>query len=112
MSNNLIYATAKTPTPGDNWAGMADVDRLMLVIQAMESCPQATKANIEVVSTKVDGQVIVGFRAPVGAAERGTALLDLEEYLKAEIDEGITVWLEPLGDKNSLRKLRGIEVKA
>jgi hypothetical protein len=32
--------------------------------------------------------------------------------LKAHIDDALTVWLEPLGDRNSLRNLRGIEVKS
>ena len=31
--------------------------------------------------------------------------------MKADIDEGITLWLEPVGDKSKLRNLRGIELK-
>jgi len=112
MSDNLKYASAITPTPAPRWTGMAEADRLALVTQVIESSPLDTKANLEAVSTKEDGQVIVRFRQPVGPAERGTVLLDLEAYLKEQVDQGITVWLEPLGDKNSLRKLRGIEVKA
>ena len=38
-------------------------------------------------------------------------LLDLEEKIKASIDQGITVWCEPVGDKSVLRKLRGFEIK-
>jgi len=44
------------------------------------------------------------------ASERGPFLLDLEDYLR-EIDQALVVWLQPLGDRNSLRNLRGIEVK-
>ena len=44
------------------------------------------------------------------ASERGTLLLNLEAILKKEIDDGISIWHIPLGDKNSLRNLRGIEV--
>ena len=51
------------------------------------------------------------FTEPHGPEIRGTKLLDLEELLKENVDLGITIWLEPLGDKNSLRNLRGIEVK-
>jgi hypothetical protein len=36
----------------------------------------------------------------------------LEDYLKESIDAGLVVWLEPFGDRNSLRNLRGIEVKS
>ena len=35
----------------------------------------------------------------------------LEEKLKKEIDEGLTIWLEPVGDKSKLRNLRGIVIK-
>ena len=66
---------------------------------------------IDIVDARPDGQVIVKFTEPVGPEIRGTRLLDLEEILKANVDPGITIWLEPLGDKNSLRNLRGIEVK-
>ena len=44
--------------------------------------------------------------------KRGPLLLDFEVFLKEAIDPGLVVWLEPLGDRNSLRNLRGIEVKA
>jgi hypothetical protein len=56
--------------------------------------------------------VIIRFTEPVDVSKRGLLLLDLEEALKREIDQGITVWVEALGDKNSLRNLRGIEVKS
>ena len=41
---------------------------------------------------------------------RGPLLLDLEEKLKKNIDDGITVWFEPVGDKSKLRNLRGITI--
>ena len=40
--------------------------------------------------------------------QKRTVTLDLEEILKANIDKGLTVWFEPVGDKSKLRKLRGI----
>ena len=36
----------------------------------------------------------------------------LEKKLKEHIDQGLSVWLEPIGDKSKLRKLRGVEVKS
>jgi hypothetical protein len=41
---------------------------------------------------------------------RGAFLLDLELLLKENIDSGVFIWCEPIGDKNSLRNLRGIEI--
>ena len=38
-------------------------------------------------------------------------LLNLEERLKNNIDKGLTVWFEPVGDKSKLRNLRGIKIK-
>ena len=45
----------------------------------------------------------------IPASERGVLLLELEKSLKLKIDEGITIWLEPVGDKSKLRQLRGIK---
>ena len=67
---------------------------------------------INVVAAKQDGQIIVTLEKPMPASKRGPLLLDFEVFLKEAIDPGLVVWLEPLGDRNSLRNLRGIEVKA
>ena len=48
----------------------------------------------------------------IKASERGILLLDLEQLLKNKIDQGITIWLEPVGDKSKLRNLRGIKIKS
>ena len=37
-------------------------------------------------------------------------LIDLENKIKT-IDPGLTLWLEPVGDKSKLRNLRGITFK-
>jgi len=62
-------------------------------------------------NTEDNGHVVVSLKKPLSASERGTLLLDLEGYLKANVDSGITVWLAPLGDRNSLRHLRGMVMK-
>lgn len=60
---------------------------------------------------ELDGvNVTVRFTEPVPASERGTLLLDAEDALQAVLP-GAVVWHVPLGDRNSLRNLRGIEVK-
>jgi len=67
---------------------------------------------LDIAEVRDDGQVILRFTRPVDADRRGGLLLDLEDRLKSRIDQGLTVWLEPLGDRNSLRRLRGIEVRS
>ena len=66
---------------------------------------------IEVLDAFDNGHVILRIEMAIPANERGLFLLELEERVKAEIDVGITIWLEPVGDKSKLRQLRGVEVK-
>jgi len=53
----------------------------------------------------------VEFTEPVPASLRGTMLMDYEDYLRSTGIPDAIVWAVPLGDRNSLRNLRGIEVK-
>ena len=44
-------------------------------------------------------------------AERGEYLMKLESELIEKFDSKIRVWHVPIGDKNSLRNLRGVTIK-
>lgn len=112
MASLMQYANADTPVPGQAWSRLRDNERLELVKTTVAGKLGAAGDIFVFVEAKMDGQIILAFREPVPADKRGTLLLDLEESLKASIDPGLVVWLEPLGDRNSLRNLRGIEVKA
>lgn len=106
------YANMETPTPGSAWSSL-DVDqRVALVSAVIENGPEQYSSRIEVATAKEDGQVIVRLKAPLAASRRGPLLLDVEAYLKKSIDDALVVWLEAVGDRNSLRNLRGIEVKS
>lgn len=113
MFKYLSNSFSITPTPGLSWVNDSDEGRLACIKQSLfKSSQEATfKDKVDIIDAKKDGQVIVKFLEPFGPEIRGTILLDLEEYLKGMVDPGLTVWLEPLGDRNSLRNLRGIEVK-
>jgi hypothetical protein len=65
--------------------------------------------EFEIFKINEDGQIILKIRNPIKSNERGIVLLDLEEQLKKNIDHGLTVWLEPIGDKSKLRNLRGVK---
>ena len=111
MKSSVLYqaAMADTPEVKDPWRAMDYAERKSAIIEVIQS----NECQVcEVVRIKNDGQVIIRFTEPVAVSKRGLLLLDLEEALKREIDQGITVWVEALGDKNSLRNLRGIEVKS
>jgi hypothetical protein len=65
----------------------------------------------KVISCDDDCKVILKLTKELSASLRGQILLDIEDYLKENLDPGITVWLAPLGDRNSLRHLRGMVMK-
>ena len=70
------------------------------------------KSIFEVFNANKDAQVILKTEQSILAKERGLLLLEVEEILKKSIEEAITVWLEPIGDKSKLRNLRGITIKS
>jgi hypothetical protein len=108
---NLNYAEVKTPKPELPWQNFSDVERIKLVENSLSSGLVDFSATISIVEAKENGQIIITLTKPMKAQERGVLLLDLEEYLKEVIEPSLVVWLQPLGDRNSLRNLRGIEVK-
>lgn len=112
MDGGLSYASVATPVPDETWARLSDGERLSQVQNALRSGMPDIINMVSILSCRTDGQVIVQLLNPVPVAQRGTLLLDVEEFLKKSIDPGLAIWLEPLGDRNSLRNLRGIEVKS
>lgn len=112
MNNALSYASSVTPRPGNEWTQKSDAERMAAIQYALDTSGCSSSQLLVVTMTKPDGQVIVKFKESVGADRRGTLLLDTEELLKKTVDQGLTIWLEAMGDRNSLRRLRGIEVKS
>ena len=109
---SLKYAKTDTPSPSPAWQKLSDAERHARVMIALQNGSAALNSTVVIAAAKDDGQVVVNLAESLSASKRGQLLLDLEEFLKKEIDPGLAVWLEPLGDRNSLRNLRGIEVKA
>lgn len=100
---NLNHAWDETPR------GNCDVflgDKAM-AIQAMAAKYGYKLISYEPISARATLASVVEY----STADRGLWLRLLEQNLKAQIDRGITVWLEPKQDKNPLRRLRGVEVK-
>ncbi len=112
MGSNLQFANSDTPAPNSDWVRLSEVERLSRVAGALATGMPSIADLLMITSANDDGQVIVRLREQLPADKRGTILLDLEDFLKESVDRGLVVWLEGLGDKNSLRNLRGIEVKA
>jgi hypothetical protein len=106
----MFFPLDPTPQPSAEWTQLTNHERLELVVNVTES--GIFSALLEPVTALSTGFVYVELVTPLSAAERGVKLRDYESLLKSSIDESLTVWCEPVGDKSALRKLRGIEVKA
>ncbi len=90
---------------------MSEPGRLTAVVNCLATGGERYVGALKPVSAKADGQVTFTLKRELNVTVRGGLLLDAEQWLKSELDKGITVWLEPMGDRSSLRKLRGVEVK-
>ncbi len=111
--SNLIkknFSLEETPQTGKEWNNLKEEDRKKLIFNKISENPLYN--SFEITKAEANGIVILKIEKLIKASERGTLLLDLEELLKNEIDEGLTIWLEPVGDKSKLRNLRGIEIKS
>jgi hypothetical protein len=104
------FADVECSITGHAWIGMSNENRIVQVSECIQK--QDRFSGFEVIRTHENGNIIVNFPPDLGANKRGTLLLDLEEYLKNEIDGGVVVWCDPLGDKSTLRNLRGIQIRS
>tara|TARA_B100000242_G_C42828474_1_gene384920 strand:+ start:202 stop:546 length:345 start_codon:yes stop_codon:yes gene_type:complete len=103
-------ALEDSPTTLDKWKEASNLDRISLIKDFLMKKDEYK--NFEVIKTEQNGNVILRTEVSISASERGILLLNLEENLKSSIDHGITVWLEPVGDKSKLRNLRGIKINS
>ena len=108
MLNN--YSLAVSPTVKKFWKCLSDQERLELVYK--ELMKNGNIKNIKIFKIYEDGQIILKIEELIKSSDRGIYLLDIEAQLKKNIDEGLTVWLEPVGDKSKLRNLRGVTFKS
>ena len=104
------YASVDTPITQEYWRGLTDQERLILVNNKISESERFQA--ISPTKAKKEGQVIVVLKESIPARKRGILLIEFERCLKDHIDQGINVWVEPIGDKNSLRNLRGIQIQS
>jgi hypothetical protein len=98
-----------TPKISKEWIEEKELDRIKKIEAIIK---QNTKYDlIKVISCNENGNVEINLPPAIKVGERGLYILDFEKWIKESIDHGLTVWCRPLGDKNSLRNLRGIQIK-
>jgi len=100
------YAVKDSPSPSSSWKQLTESEGLVLIREISESFQ-----DMDFTRATDDGNVYLVIEKSMSPGDRGSSLLKLEKVLKQKLDKGITVWHEPIGDRNSLRKLRGIELK-
>jgi len=105
----LNYSNEETPKVSQEWKNK-DQDSRREVLEGFISVYEKFKL-IEVLHCSDHGYIEVRLLENISVSERGLFLIDFEENIKFNIDQGLTVWCEPIGDKNSLRNLRGIQIK-
>jgi|TARA_B110000483_G_scaffold236210_1_gene308942 hypothetical protein len=101
------FATIKTALTSKKWKSLTKKDRIELIMRELKN---KNLENFEVFDAPDDGRIVFKVLESIPSNKRGLMLLDIEEQLKTNIDKGLTVWLEPIGDKSKLRNLRGITV--
>jgi len=108
VSLEFANITTPLPSPSSDWLKFSERERIDIIQSVIKDFSGNEKLVIR--NALSNGQVSVEINEAMDASLRGTLLLNLEAILKKEIDNGISIWHIPLGDKNSLRNLRGIEV--
>jgi len=111
MNNHIKEnACADTVKTGESWKRISEYDRKDLVRKQLQLYKGAE--SFKVIKADDNGQIIISIQRNIPANERGLYLLELEQTLKNNLDQGLHLWCEPVGDKSKLRKLRGVKIKA
>ena len=103
------FSQSKTPQTSEDWKKKSEKERIDILCKEIQK--NILYKNLEVVKAPDNGQVVIKIEKIMPANKRGVFLLELEEKLKLALDQGITIWCEPVGDKSKLRNLRGVEIK-
>ncbi len=97
---------ADAPEPKRDWVSMTDWQRVEEIAAQLAHL----SADVSVISATRSGVVTLALDNSLNAKQRGTLLRRIEAALKEYVDESIIVYLQPQGDRNRLRRLRGVEV--
>ena len=101
------FSNQETPKTGEKWKNLSNGSRIKMIAEELKK--DKLYNGFEVIEAPDNGQIVLKIEQAIPAKERGILLLELEEKLKSVLDKGISVWLEPVGDKSKLRNLRGIK---
>lgn len=98
-----------TPTPScsSEWRELSHEEKHDAIANALSTSSVFNEFFLKSLSN--NGQdLYVDCSLPLQANERGGLLLDLEQFLVENVDQGLRVWFEVTADKSKLRNLRGV----
>ena len=80
----------------------------------MIELPREMDGKVKLISVSEDKHGMINVQVEIienlSPGDRGTLLLDLEDKL-VKSNPSVRVWHTPIGDKNSLRNLRGVKIQ-
>ena len=104
------FSKSKTPQTSTKWLSASEKSRKAMVENELKK--NKLYKDFEIIKVPDNGQIVIKINKSIPSNKRGLFLLELEEKIKYNIDRGITIWCEPVGDKSALRKLRGVKIKS
>ena len=107
---NKYNSLLDSPEVSENWKSLNEKDRIEKIKKFLTQ--NINNIQYDVIKASADGQVTIKINQSIPASKRGLILLEIEEKMKEKLDKGLTLWLEPIGDKSKLRNLRGINIKS
>ena len=105
---NKENAFSESPTPSESWIKKSESARIEILNNKLNTSDKYK--NFQALKASSNGHMVLTTDLIINAANRGVLLIEIEQFLKDEVDDGLTLWLEAIGDKSKLRALRGIKI--
>jgi hypothetical protein len=99
------------PPVSQRWATATAADRESMTKAALASIARGLGFGdraIELAQIQGDRRVVVSLSPEVPVGRRPTLLFDIERSLKSSVEDGLSVYMEEMTDKNRLRRLAQI----
>lgn len=105
-------ALLDTPKVSINWLDKNYESKCMIIENLIINSKNSVSESLLLHKVLNSGEIIFELTKSVEPSKRADLILDFEKELKEKVDEGLYITILPLGDKNSLRKLRGIKIES
>jgi hypothetical protein len=107
----VAFSSDFVPPMSQRWAAASPADRESMTRAALASIARAIgfgDGAIELAHIQGDRRIVVSLSPEVPIARRPALLFDIERSLKSSVEDGLSVYMEEMTDKNRLRRLAQI----